>query len=142
MAYIRTSPEFEKIITERDSLVLKRLVGRWQDMPGMGSGWGTNYSFNSDGTYYFEKWEGGDGHSGTWKVQSGRLVLMRTREWVIMGGKTGPGGGIVGGEHITKEHNPPKKFNLSLSSLEYHKVPWYPSIEIDGTAFWLMAGTR
>ncbi|MEE9119183.1 MAG: YARHG domain-containing protein, partial [Calditrichia bacterium] len=55
LSYIRTSPDFDKILAKRDAIIEGTLIGRWQDIPGMGSGWSQNYSFSASRSYKFEE---------------------------------------------------------------------------------------
>lgn len=67
------------------------LVGIWQDMPMMGSGWSNHYNFYPDGRYaYYVSQMKCDKRlvmkTGGWIVDGDKLVLTTTKEERLVGG--------------------------------------------------------
>ena len=130
----------------------RELIGVWQDISFMASGWSDTYQFFGDGTYVFnhsqmnclkrEIW-----HSGSWKIQGRHLRLTIANRKVIVGGKRGEdpvcGPTIIGGRGVTKNVNPPEVTTVYMGVIQYemddHPLASrqeMPSVKIGSTKYW------
>jgi hypothetical protein len=129
LAALRKSPDFEKAIASRDSLVGEKLVGTWRDA-GEGRGVVTKtIVLEKDGSYAFEYADGkGLSHRGTWKISDGQLLLAAIEE------RAQGGSGNEGYATLSK----PKAIRMQLSRIEYQPPGYWQgySILIDNARFW------
>lgn len=121
------------------------LVGIWQDMPSLGSGWSDNYRFFEDGSFVFSHNQMNCEDSiismgGFYKLRKKKIVLTFIVMEYISGGELVPSSGscgsefsLVGGEHVSDSYN--KKLKLSISKIQ-------PDPEFDHLVFILIDNVK
>jgi hypothetical protein len=129
-----------------ESPMRKRLVGVWQDAPGMAAGWSNAYQFFDDGRFTFNTSqmnmkERERSRSGTWKLDGGKLLLETTERMVIEGGAPANDGSefsdeIVGGKEVTKKIAPAKAESLELTPMADDPETKRARVRIGQTEYW------
>ena len=124
------------------------LVGIWQDMPMMGSGWSDHYNFYPDGhfAYYVSQMKCDKRtirQTGGWILEGNKLVLTTTREQVMVGGKLVKSIGSCGtpltledGQLTERELPKPIVETLVITQREPSEDSFHESIDMGKTQFW------
>ncbi|MCB0712535.1 MAG: hypothetical protein KDD67_09415 [Ignavibacteriae bacterium] len=141
-----SSPEPDEVAEDEDLL-----VGLWQDVPAMASGWSSTYQFFSDGTFVLNEsqmdcakrlvWS-----KGTWKrIGKDELELMITEWQKLEGGRMIPSDGSCGSDSMlvgaTEKNIPlevPKPITLQLGSIIFagDDHPDRTTVEIGNVKFY------
>ena len=126
------------------------LIGIWQNLPFMGSGWGDNFQFFDNGTYKFNfNQMVCDNRTisvlGDWSIEkNGNLKLTVKQDIIIEGGKLIKATGscasdfeIEGGEIKTISHVPLETKFIKLTDFIIDKENNnLESLKFDGTQLW------
>lgn len=124
------------------------LIGIWQDMPMMGSGWSNHYNFYLDGrfSYYISQMKCDKRtirQTGGWILEGNKLVLTTTREQVMTGGKMVKSTGSCGtpltledGQLTERELPKPVVETFVITQKQPSEDSFHESIELGKTQFW------
>lgn len=131
---------------QEKNITKSELVGVWQDLEVVASGWSNTFLFFDDGTYrfYYSQMDCMKRvvmHSGTWKIKNDGLVIKIKNRKIIEGGKVVASDGscdsslINGTEKIIKI-SPSEKEILSISPVYIDKENNKDKIYLDAISFW------
>ena len=147
--FITTALLFFVLNTSHAQLTSDSIIGIWQDLPVMASGWSQNYRFFDDGTFIYShnQMDCADSiltESGRYSLKKGKLKLKYNRMNYITGGtlqkSTGSCGSeyeLVGGKE--KEAFMKKKEKLTISGfIEDEFYDYLDCIKINGVLYWRM----
>ena len=146
LRFLRTSPDFEKLIGGYRKVVKETLSSRkWMNDPMVGASDPPNYRLNPDGTYiYSGSFYAGDGsprvvkHEGTWDYDGGWLILTREKETIGSGVSMGPAGSEF--KNLDKvDLRPFKTEKKRISKIECRfpiGSPLFFMMTIDGIEHW------
>lgn len=123
------------------------LIGIWQNMPVLASGWSENYRFFDDGTFIYShnQMDCADSiisESGKFKIKNSKLILKYKERELISGGKLVTATGSCGSEFELQGGNVEtvqfiqksvKKISSIMNDDEFDYLIF---IEIDNQEFW------
>jgi hypothetical protein len=131
---------------QEKNVTKSELVGVWQDIELVASGWSNTFLFFPDGSYrfYYNQMDCMKRvimHSGTWKIKDDGLVIKIKNRKILEGGQivtsnTSCDSTIINGIEIIKKVSPSEKEILSISPLYFDKQNDKHKIYLDAISFW------
>lgn len=112
------------------------LIGIWQDVPAMASGWSDNYQFFSDGTFKFNYSQMADIKpviriSGEWEISKNGNLKLLVKEKLV----------LENDEEKTIKLDKPEEKELIMSAIETDSAHYgLRTIKISNIQYWQMTG--